>query len=83
MPRTLTTEEVVARRTRMADLRIAASTSFTEEEILALDTILTTMLRGGDTRTLAAAPIQQLSKKMPSMKAAVARQKERRKAIGG
>lgn len=58
--------------------KLAASTSFNEQEIVALDQILTTLMRGGDTRKLTAAPIQALARKIPAMKASIERQKAKR-----
>lgn len=69
------------RRQLLSNLRVGASTSFNEQEIVALDQILTTLMRGGDTRRLASGPIQALAKKVPAMKASIARQKERRDAL--
>lgn len=81
MPRPLSIEEVRARKPRLSDLRVAASCSFSESELLALDTVLTTLLRGGDTRKMASKDIRSLAKKVPAMKAAVERQKQRRAAL--
>ena len=47
--KTLSTEEAVARGRA---IRVAASMSFSEEQISALDIVLTTILRGGDLRTM-------------------------------
>lgn len=82
MPKTLSLEEVKARKIRPSDLRLAASCSFSEEELGALDTILTTLLRGGDTRKMRARDVQVLAKKVPAMKATIERQKQRREALG-
>ena len=79
--KTLTLEEVKARKVRPSDLRLAASCSFSEAELATLDAILTTLLRGGDTRKMAALA-QSLAKKVPVMKATIERQKQRRAALG-
>ena len=80
-PRIMSIDEVRAKNIRPSDLRIAASCSFSESELAALDTILTTLLRGGDTRKMRAADVQALAKKVPAMKATLERQKQRREAI--
>lgn len=62
-------------------VRIAASQSFSEEEIEALDQLLKLILRGGDTyATVRSEAMISVMRKVLVMKTAIARQK--RKARG-
>jgi len=82
MPRIQTIEELRAKGVRLKNVHLSASTSFSDEEIGALDSILTTLLRGGDARKIASgSAVQRLARKMPTMKAAIERQKARRAAL--
>lgn len=59
--------------------RLAASQSFTAEEVAALDTIVSSILRGGDARHLQRTPqLAALARKAKAMKATVERAKEAR-----
>lgn len=63
----------------LANLRLAASTSFTEEEIEGLDSLLSTLRRGGDARLIARSPAMvNVSRKVLNMKATLERQRARR-----
>jgi len=76
----LLTDEEAATRSP-SNLRIAASTSFTEKEVLALEEITNKLLRGADLRGMARSPeVASIMRKTISMKQAVARQKGRRAA---
>jgi hypothetical protein len=64
-----------------ANLRIAASTSFTEAEVQGIDELFRAMRRGADTRLMARSPVlANVQRKVQTMVAAIARQKERRAA---
>jgi hypothetical protein len=64
--------------------RVAASQSFTEPEVAALDLIIKTILRdGGDLRVLRkSAAVINLARKVGSMRASIARQKLKRDTLG-
>lgn len=63
----------------LANMRVAASTSFTEEEIVGLETLFATIRRGGDPKLIArSAPMLNVQKKLQTMLATVERQKRRR-----
>lgn len=67
---------------KLSNVRLAASTSLTEEEILALDALLSVLRRGGDARTIARSPaITKLTRKVLGMKLTLERQHERRAAM--
>ncbi len=56
--------------------RLGASQSFSEDEIKTLDTIVSTILRGGDARSLQKTPgLANLARKAQSMKATVEKAK--------
>jgi len=78
----LSTEEFIARGTPKKNMQLRASASFNEEEINALDTVLLTLLRGGDCSAMkkSKALIEIAQKKLPVMKTALERQRERRAA---
>lgn len=71
----------VAREKRLKNLRLGASTSFSEREIAVLDELLTKMRRQADVRGLARAPeLASVARKVATMQATVERQHERRAA---
>ena len=77
--KTLTDEEAASRAPK--NLRIAASTSFSEKEVLALEEIVNKLLRGSDLSGMKRAPeVASIARKTISMKQAVERQKVRRAA---
>ena len=74
----LSTEEALARR---RPIQVAASASFSDEQVFALDVVLTTLLRGGDVRAMRKSKaLLEVHGKLPVMKAAIERQRERREA---
>lgn len=79
MPKPLPLNEILTRD--LADIRLAASTSFTAEEIAALDALLAALRRNADVRVLSRSPqLQSVARKVVTMKAALVRQRERRAA---
>jgi hypothetical protein len=83
MPRARSTDAFVASAasTKLKNIRVAASASFSEEEIGALSEVLTKLLAGGDVRAMRSSKaLGGLMRKLPVMKAAIERQKERRAA---
>jgi hypothetical protein len=72
----------MSRRSPLADVRLAASTSFTAEEVDGLGELFATLLRGGDARLMMRSPIvQNVIRKITAMKSSIARQRERRADI--
>lgn len=66
----------------LKSMRLAASTSFSEKEIAALEELIAKLLRGADLRTVArSAEVASIARKVISMKATLRRQRERRAAI--
>lgn len=79
--RTLPDEEAIKKKSNM---RIAASTSFTEAEVQGLDTLLSMLRRGGDASLVARSPaMQNVHRKVLSMKEALERQRGRRALAAG
>ena len=65
----------------LADVKLAASTSFREAEVTWLDTLLATLRRGGDVRRLASRPeAASIAAKVPAMRAQVERNRARRES---
>ena len=61
-------------------VRLAASTSFTEREVLVLDEILSKLLRGAGLREIGPSPqITNIVRKIQKMKLTIGRQRERRR----
>lgn len=78
--RVLTDAEALTRR--LANTRLAASTSFSEGEVLALGEVITKLLRGADLRAMARSPeLANIMRKVLSMKGTLDRQRVRRAAI--
>lgn len=74
-------EEAVRRPLKV--VRLAASTSFSEAEIHALDELLSKLRRGADVRQILRSPaIANVMKKVETMKQTLERQRERREAKG-
>jgi hypothetical protein len=74
-------EEAITRAP--SNLRMGASASFSEEQVFALDEVLTTLLRGGDVRAMRKSKaLISIAEKLPTMKATLERQRERRAAKG-
>jgi hypothetical protein len=64
---------------RCDHVRLAASTSFSADEVSAIDMLIRTLLRGGSIKHLSAHPaVHALARKVESMKRSIARQKKRR-----
>lgn len=83
MPKPHATETVVASAAsrKLKNIRVAASASFSEEEIAALSEVLSKLLAGGDVRAMRSSKaLGGLVRKLPVMKVAIERQKERRAA---
>jgi hypothetical protein len=71
-------DDVAAKRS-LANLRVAASTSFTADEVHTLSAVLALLRRGGDARMLVRTPvIANVMRKVENMKATLERQKTRR-----
>lgn len=80
--RPLPLEEAILRP--LKSVRLAASTSFTADEVLLLDTMFSAMRRGSDVRTLYRSPVLSgIERKVLTMKATIERQRERRAAKAG
>jgi hypothetical protein len=76
-------EEQKARKRASAAIRLAASTSFTAEEVDAMDEIVRLLLRGADMRQVGKSPVvAQLGRKVQVMRATLERQREKRAAAG-
>jgi hypothetical protein len=72
-------EEALSRS--RANLRLAASTSFTEPEVLALDELFRALRRGSDVRQMLRAPAMSgVQRKVQTMLGTLDRQRERRNA---
>ena len=67
----------------LADMRVAASQSFTPEEVHALAELLAIVRRGGDVSVMRRAPgFLSLERKASKMRDTIERQRERRKLVG-
>ncbi len=69
--------------TSLADAKLSASTSFSEREVTLLDQLLTLLRRGGTVPAalLRSEEIASLSRKVPSMRAQIAKNRETRERI--
>lgn len=71
-----------AKRSLLADVRLAASTSFTAREVGALDELLRAVRRGADGKQIAKSPeIASVQRKLLVMQASIERNRARRYAI--
>lgn len=69
-------------RRSLADVKLAASTSFTPAELDALDELLGVVRRGGDARVIVRAPsFGDIARKVLAMRHTVERQRVRRAEI--
>lgn len=76
---TMTLDE--ARERDLADIPLAASTSFRDYEVAAMVELFATLRRGGDTRVLMrSSAIANVQRKFANATATIARQHERRAA---
>ncbi len=76
---TLPIEEAIKRLPK--NIAISASHSFNAEEVAALSELLVGLLAGRDVRKMAQSKaLTSVARKVPTMKAAIVRQKERRAA---
>jgi hypothetical protein len=72
-------DEIPEGARRCDHLRLAASTSFSADEIGALDQLIRALLRGGDVKNLRShEAVHVLARKVSAMKRSIERQKKRR-----
>lgn len=69
--------------TQLADAKLSASTSFSEREVAYLDQLLAVLRRGGTVpqALLTSGEVASLSRKLPPMRAQIARNRETRERI--